>query len=203
MDNLIKQVYVNDLNLQDVKLLTREKVPVILYDNLTINDDILNLLSKDGRALLLFPTGLGADGHWISILFNSNTRVLEHWDSYALTVIQEITYSRNPKVEQNILGKLYQKAQQQHGITIVYNTYRMQKMANNVNTCGRHSCVRLRFHYLNMHQYAKLMLGQTMSPDWIVSAITFLKLFQDGNDEQTTVFKYLGIKQGHAPARRI
>ena len=194
MDNLIKQVYVNDLNLQDVKLLTREKVPVILYDNLTINDDILNLLSKDGRALLLFPTGLGADGHWISILFNSNTRVLEHWDSYALTVIQEITYSRNPKVEQNILGKLYQKAQQQHGITIVYNTYRMQKMANNVNTCGRHSCVRLRFHYLNMHQYAKLMLGQTMSPDWIVSAITFLKLFQDGNDEQTTVFKYLGIK---------
>ena len=195
MDNLIKQVYVNDLNLQDVKLLTREKVPVILYDNLTINDDILNLLSKDGRALLLFPTGLGADGHWISILFNSNTRVLEHWDSYALTVIQEITYSRNPKVEQNILGKLYQKAQQQHGITIVYNTYRMQKMANNVNTCGRHSCVRLRFHYLNMHQYAKLMLGQTMSPDWIVSAITFLKLFQDGEDEQTTVFKYLGIKK--------
>ena len=195
MDNLIKQVYVNDLNLQDVKLLTREKVPVILYDNLTINDDILNLLSKDGRALLLFPTGLGADGHWISILFNSNTRVLEHWDSYALTVIQEITYSRNPKVEQNILGKLYQKAQQQHGITIVYNTYRMQKMANNVNTCGRHSCVRLRFHYLNMHQYAKLMLGQTMSPDWIVSAITFLKLFHDGEDEQTTVFKYLGIKK--------
>ena len=195
MDNLIKQVYVNDLNLQDVKLLTREKVPVILYDNLTINDDILNLLSKDGRALLLFPTGLGADGHWISILFNSNTRVLEHWDSYALTVIQEITYSRNPKVEQNILGKLYQKAQQQPGITIVYNTYRMQKMANNVNTCGRHSCVRLRFHYLNMHQYAKLMLGQTMSPDWIVSAITFLKLFHDGEDEQTTVFKYLGIKK--------
>ena len=105
-----------------------------------------------------------------------------------------MTYSRNPNVEQNILGKLYQKAQQQHGITIVYNTYRMQKMANNVNTCGRHACVRLRFHYLNLHQYAKLMLGQTMSPDWIVSAITFLKLFHDGEDEQTTVFKYLGIK---------
>ena len=194
MDSLINQIYINDLDLLDVKSLTRQKVQVILYDNLTINDDILNLLSKDGRALLLFPTGAGADGHWIAILFNSNTRVLEHWDSYALTVTQEMTYSRNPNVEQNILGKLYQKAQQQHGITIVYNTYRMQKMAKNYNQCGRHSCLRLRFHYLNLHQYAKLMLGQTMSPDWIVSAITFLKLFQDGEDEQTTVFKYLGIK---------
>ena len=195
MDNLIKSIYINDLDLNDVKALTRDKVPVILYDDLSINDDILNLLSKDGRALLLFPTGLGADGHWLSILFNSNTRVLEHWDSYALTVTQEMTYSRNPNVERNVLGKLYEKAQQQHGITIVYNTYRMQKMAKNYNQCGRHSCLRLRFHYLNMHQYAKLMLGQTMSPDWIVSAITFLKLFQDGEDEQTTVFKYLGIKK--------
>ena len=104
------------MDLLDVKSLTRQKVQVILYDNLTINDDILNLLSKDGRALLLFPTGAGADGHWIAILFNSNTRVLEHWDSYALTVTQEMTYSRNPNVEQNILGKLYQKTQQQHGI---------------------------------------------------------------------------------------
>ena len=107
MDNLIKQVYVNDLNLQDVKLLTRDKAPVILYDDLTTESDIISLLGPNKRAFLLFPTGSGPSGHFIALLYNSNTRVFEHMDPYGLDINQERTYSTNAKVQQNVLGYIY------------------------------------------------------------------------------------------------
>ena len=176
MDNLIKQVYVNDLNLQDVKLLTRDKAPVILYDDLTTESDIISLLGPNKRAFLLFPTGADPSGHFIALLYNSNTRVFEHMDPYGLDINQELKYSTNAKVQQNILQFIYNKLQQQ-GIKILYNPYKFQQLTSGINTCGKHCAVRLRFHFLDIHHYAKLMLNQKMSADWLVSIISFLCLF--------------------------
>ncbi len=194
MDNLIKQVYVNDLNLQDVQGLTRNKVPVILYDDLTTESDIISLLGPNKRAFLLFPTGVDPSGHFIALLYNSNTRVFEHMDPYGLDINQELKYSTNAKVQQNILQFIYNKLQQQ-GIKILYNPYKFQQLTNGINTCGKHCAVRLRFHFLDIHHYAKLMLGQKMSADWLVSIISFLCLFKTGSEEKETVLSYLGIKQ--------
>ena len=195
MDNLIKQVYVNDLNLQDVKLLTRDKAPVILYDDLTTDSDIISLLGPNKRAFLLFPTSNnGPSGHFIALLYDSNTRVFEHMDPYGLDINQELKYSTNAKVQQNILGYIYNKLQQQD-IKILYNPYKFQQLTNGINTCGKHCAVRLRFHFLDIHQYAKLMLGQKMSADWLVSILSFLCLFKTGSEEKETVLKFLGIKK--------
>jgi hypothetical protein len=64
-------------------------------------------------------------------------------------------------------------------------------MINGVNTCGRHVAVRLRFHYLNNNEYAKLMLNQSNSPDYLVSIITLLKLDKDNSSEEQIIKSYL------------
>lgn len=194
MDNLIKSIYVDDLDLVDVKTLTNNKCPIVLYDNLDINDDILEVIGKNNRCFLLFPTVHGSNsGHWLSILYNDKTNTLEHFDPYGLDVNQEMQYSSSRHVQANILGKLYAKAQQK-GIKIIFNTVRYQKLTNGVNTCGRHCAIRLRFHYLTPTQYENLMMKQTMSPDWLVSILTFLELFSNNNQEEITVKSYLGVR---------
>ena len=40
MDELIKQIYKVDLTLNDVQALTRQKANIIMYDDLTIDDNI-------------------------------------------------------------------------------------------------------------------------------------------------------------------
>lgn len=194
MDNLIKSIYVDDLDLVDVKTLTNNKCPIVLYDNLDINDDILEVIGKTNRCFLLFPTVHGSnDGHWLALIYNDKTNVLEHYDPYGLDVNQEMTYSTSRHVQANILGKLYAKAQQK-GIKIIFNTVKYQKLTNGVNTCGRHCAIRLRFHYLTPTQYENLMMKQTMSPDWLVSILTFLELFSNNNQEEITVKSYLGVR---------
>ena len=194
MDNLIKSIYVDDLDLVDVKTLTNNKCPIVLYDNLDINDDILEVIGKNNRCFLLFPTVHGSNsGHWLSILYNDKTNTLEHFDPYGLDVNQEMTYSSSRHVQANILGKLYAKAQQK-GIKIIFNNVRYQKLTNGINTCGRHCAIRLRFHYLTPTQYENLMMKQTMSPDWLVSILTFLELFSNNNQEEITVKSYLGVR---------
>jgi len=194
MDNLIKSIYVDDLDLVDVKTLTNNKCPIVLYDNLDINDDILEVIGKNNRCFLLFPTVHGSNsGHWLSILYNDKTNTLEHFDPYGLDVNQEMQYSSSRHVQANILGKLYAKAQQK-GIKIIFNTVRYQKLTNGVNTCGRHCAIRLRFHYLTPTQYENLMMKQTMSADWLVSILTFLELFSNNNQEEITVKSYLGVR---------
>lgn len=194
MDNLIKSIYVDDLDLVDVKTLTNNKCPIVLYDNLDINDDILEVIGKTNRCFLLFPTVHGSnDGHWLALIYNDKTNVLEHYDPYGLDVNQEMTYSTSRHVQANILGKLYAKAQQK-GIKIIFNTVKYQKLTNGVNTCGRHCAIRLRFHYLTPTQYENLMMQQSTSPDWLVSILTFLELFSNNNQEEITVKSYLGIR---------
>ena len=46
MDNLIKQIYRVDLNLQEMQQLTRNNASIVLYDNLTINDNILDVINE-------------------------------------------------------------------------------------------------------------------------------------------------------------
>ncbi len=67
-------------------------------------------------------------------------------------------------------------------------------MQNGMNTCGRHISVRLRFYYLNNNEYAKLLLNQSNSPDYIVTIITLLKLDKDNSNEQQLIKSYLNVK---------
>ena len=96
-------------------------------------------------------------------------------------------------MQSNTLGYLYNKLRG-YGYKVIFNTYKYQQMINGMNTCCRHVACRLRFHYLNEIQYAKLMLNQSNSPDYIVTIITLLKLDKDNSNEEQIIKQYLNIK---------
>ena len=78
-----------------------------------------------------------------------------------------------------------QKAQQQ-GIKTIWNKYRFQQLKDGINTCGKHSSIRVRFSYLKIDEYAKLMLHQNETPDYLVSILTFITL-RDNRKEEDVV----------------
>ncbi len=193
MDELIKQLYKVDLTLDDVQALTRDKANIIMYDDLTIDDNILKVIGPTNRAILLFPTESGSvNGHYLCLIYYKDIKTLLHFDSYGLDVQAELKYSSSRHVKRNALGYLYNKLRA-YGIKVIFNTYKYQQMVNGINTCGRHISLRLRFHYLNNNEYAKLMLNQSNSPDYIVTIITLLKLDKDNSNEEQIIKSYLHV----------
>ena len=194
MDELIKQLYKVDLTLNDVQALTRGKAKIILYDDLTTDDNILNVIGPTNRAILLFPTEAGSvNGHYLCLIYYKDIQTLLHFDSYGLDVQEELRYSTSRHVKYNTLGQLYNKLRAS-GVKVIYNTHRFQQMINGMNTCGRHVATRLRFFYLNNNEYARLMLHQSNTPDYIVTIITLLKLDKDNSSEEQIIKQYLNIK---------
>ena len=187
MDNLIKSVYKYDLSGNDVEYLTRGKSKVILYDNIKPSDNIIDLIGPTNQVLLLFPTQQNSpNGHWLSITYNELTKTIRHFDSYALSPSAEIQYSNNKLVKQNLLGRLYAKAQLQ-GYKFEYNTHKLQIMSPGNNQCGRWSSLRNRFAYLSTDQFAKLFLNQKETPDYLCTILTFLSLNGDSRVEQEII----------------
>ncbi len=193
MDELIKQLYKVDLTLNDVQALTRGKANIIMYDDLTIDDNILKVIGPTNRAILLFPTEAGSvNGHYLCLIYYKDIKTLLHFDSYGLDVTEELRYSSSRHVKRNALGYLYNKLRA-YGIKVIFNTYKYQQMVNGINTCGRHVATRLRFHYLNNNKYAKLMLHQSNSPDYLVTIITLLKLDKNDSSEEQIIKSYLHV----------
>ena len=190
MDNVIRGIYVNDLSGGDVQLLTRGKAVVRLYEDLLKFNNIIDALGPNGQMVLLFPVLSNSSGHWIGTLYYPNTKTIEHFDPYGFTISQEAGYTDNTFVKRNLLGDLYDKAQAQ-GYKIFFNPYKFQVLAKGINTCGRHTSMRCRFHYLTCDEYAKLMLNQKMSADWLVTCLSFIALTDDVSDEEGIV-KELG-----------
>ena len=60
-------------------------------------------------------------------------------------------------------------------------------MKSGVNVCGRWASIRNRFWYLDVEQFKKLFIGQTNSPDYLITIMTFLSLREIGSDEQNIV----------------
>ena len=70
MDELVKSVYKVDLTLNDVQALTRNTSKIIMYDDLTIDDNILKVIGPTNRAILLFPTESGSvNGHYLCLIY--------------------------------------------------------------------------------------------------------------------------------------
>ena len=176
MDGIINTVIAQDLTGSQETSLLHGIATIKGYDDLTKVGDILSFLQPSNAVALLFPTGLNpGHGHWIGIWFDSGTRTVHHFDSYGFGPEGELKYSTNPLVKHQLLNQMYSKAQAQ-GIRVVWNTFPFQKMSDNINTCGRHVICRLRFKYLNEAQYIHLMARQKMTPDQIVTFLTFLAL---------------------------
>jgi hypothetical protein len=192
MDKLIKDITSQDLTGADLGYLTYKKSPVHLYKDLLGITDIKTVVGPNNACFLLFPIQDSLHGHWIGIILHDNN-VIEHFDPYGLSWTQEIPYSDDKIVNKNILGSLYQSAIDQ-GYKVIYNNIRFQVMKDGINTCGKHVACRIRFKYLDLNQYAKLMLNQKQTPDEIVTMLCLFSLDED-QDEKQAVMNVVNSKQ--------
>ena len=174
MEQVIHQIQALDLTGSQEQSLLRGQARVLTYNQLNSLETLLS-----GPIALLFPTSSEFNsGHWLAIWPDARTRTIHHFDSYGLPPSAELRYSSNADVKQEVLNTLYTQAQQQ-GWTLKVNTFRLQQMGGKINTCGRHVICRLRMRYLDEAQYGRLMMGQRLSPDDIVTYLTLLALDED------------------------
>ena len=119
----------------------------------------------------------------MAILYKKELNLLEHFDSYAWTWRQERGYSTNEYVKEHLLGNLLNKAMAV-GIKVECNTTRLQRMAGGISTCGRWCDSRVRFSYLSNTEFARMFIGQKMSPDEIITLMTLLSITDDVKYEE-------------------
>lgn len=199
MDKLITKIYQQDLTGQDVDYLTKNKAVLLLYKDLLNYNSIFDAFSEHNvnNIILLFPVQSDTEGHYICVQKNDKTKTVSHFDSYGISPDQELGYTNIQYVKKNILGMLYNKAQQQ-GWKFTYNKYQLQSwgkgVGESINTCGRWSCMKARMDYLNNDEFASLFLKQRFPPDWYVTILTFVALSEDEQDEET-IIRSLGLKK--------
>ena len=195
MDRLITKIYQQDLTGQDVDYLTKNKAVLLLYKDLLNYNSIFDAFSEHNvnNIILLFPVQSDTEGHYICVQKNDKTKTVSHFDSYGISPDQELGYTTNQYVKRNLLGILYNKAQQQ-GWTFTYNKYQLQSWDTGINTCGRFCVLRVRMDYLNNDEFASLFLKQRFPPDWYITCLTFVALSEDEQDEET-IIRSLGLKK--------
>jgi len=194
MDNLVKNIYKEDLTGVDVDFLSKNKAKLLLYKDLLNYNTIFDAFGKFNNIILLFPVQSDTRGHWVCIRLNTKHHSIRHWDSYGISYVQEMGYTDNEYVKQRLLNNLYDKAMYD-GWTVQNNTYRYQEMRDGINTCGRWACIRARFDYLNNDEFAKLFLKQHFSADFYVTLLTFTALSQDEEaDNEEMIIRELGLR---------
>jgi len=177
MDRVVSTFVAQDLTGVEETDLLKGKATMKLYSQLVGVRDIVSFLQPLNKVALFFPVGNNAStpGHWLAVWYDPQSRTIHHFDSYGFGPEAELRYSHNTDVQEQLLNKLYQQAQQQ-GYNLVWNKTAFQQMGDNVNTCGRHVVVRLLFSYLSEDQYTQLLTGQKMSPDDLVTLMTLISL---------------------------
>ncbi len=188
MDKLIENIYSKDLNGIDVQYLTNGKSKVLLYDDITVNDNILDLIGPTNQVLLLFPTKMGVKniGHWISITYQPQINTIFYFDSYGLSVNAELKYSTSRHVQRNALGTIIGNAVRS-GVNFTWNPVRLQVMENGINVCGRYAAMRNRFAYLTNDEFVSLFINQRETPDYLLSIMTFLSVSTEDKDEKKLI----------------
>ena len=149
---------------------------VITYNKVKNFKTIDQMLGKDGCCVLLYLSKEGY-GHYVSV-FKRGKSIIEVFDSYKdMKPDQELKYvskEENEKFHQDnpyLTALLYTSGKQIH-----YNNYAMQKMDNNISTCGRWAIVRILHRDKSIDAFNKWIKSECakwkMTPDELVTSMT-------------------------------
>lgn len=153
------------LTAEDLQTMSNVPITFTTYDELP-NTTLANLLQTGAAIILMNIHGDGAIapvGHWIALLMTPDG--LEHFDSYGLTLDQELSVTHEEKFLSQMLAD----------VSIVQSTFRYQEFRHEVNTCGRHCVVRCMLRDKTNNAYKKMMLSMPAKPDPVVTLMTFFR----------------------------
>lgn len=161
----------------DIRKFFKNKINIMRYSELQNYDNILDVLGKYERVIILFEAE--KMNHWVLLMIirkpNKKPFILFH-DSYGCI----------PNNEFNYIPKSFQKMSNQDRNVLLhllidcplqthYNQYRLQKISSEISTCGKHACVRALYPEIDENQFNKLIRDECklnkLSSDEIINAL--------------------------------
>lgn len=154
----------------DIRQALNNDVNIVKYSELKNMKNIDELLRND-RAVILFELKKN-DGHWCSVVRNKERIIFT--DSYGMFPENEIDYipvsfKYVSKQDRGYLLKLLYN----QNLPVHFSQYRLQKLENGINTCGRYCVIRCIMKELNEDEFAKMLKSSEYSPDELVSILTY------------------------------
>ena len=143
------------LSNQDIENFLGHSPNIIRYKDLKKFNSIDQAL-KNGYVIILYETKQNF-GHWV-LVFKRNKNTIEHFDSYGIKPDDELDFIKpifkiingtvKPYLTYLLLKSKYK---------VEYNEFKLQKMAPNINTCGRWILLRLLLKDYDIYDFKKIL----------------------------------------------
>ncbi len=140
-------------NVEIINMLNDKTVKVVDYDEFNLVYDLDDFFDNCDACIFLLQRKQINVGHWVCLLYNKEKMKIEYFSSYGKSLLEELKYATDDsKVLYNLLNKKIAVGWQYDE-----NNSVLQKISNNVATCGLHCCLRVIFRHLTNDEYAKMI----------------------------------------------
>lgn len=159
----------------DIRSLLGGNIEITPYPKIKDAQNIGELFDSRGRAIIFYPQQSENVGHWTAMIRDG--RHIEFFDPYGEPPdAQKDGLSKNQlermRMEHPDLTRLLEDS----GCRVIFNKVQLQKLANDVQTCGRHCVCRLLYYRLPIGKYRQMIQKTGMTPDEFVVAKTYNSL---------------------------
>jgi hypothetical protein len=173
MDKYLQSAEKIDLTGQDIVNITGGNVSIIIYSDLQDIDNIDNLFEKSDCVAVLYETRKDF-GHWTALI-KHNTNTIEFFDPYGLQPDEELKYASYNvrKTPDGMLEPHLSFLIKSSNYNFIYNKIKLQRWLPEVNTCGRHIALRIKFKNMSLQEYTRLLThNRCYDADLWVTALT-------------------------------
>jgi hypothetical protein len=170
-----KQAEAYSLSDDDIRGLLGGNIEITPYPKIKDVQNINELFDSRGRAIIFYPQQSESVGHWTCMI--KDGRQIEFFDPYG-----EPPDAQKDGLSQNQLEKMRMnhpdltRLLEDSGCRVIFNKVQLQKLANDVQTCGRHCVCRLLYYRIPIGKYRQMIHKSGMTPDEFVVAKTYNNL---------------------------
>lgn len=176
IDRIILDAEKISLSGTDLNRITENKARILIYSELENFQNIEEAFDGQDSLIILYQH-FERVGHWCGLIRNTSwlkSNQLYFFDPYGLRIDSEIQFSefqirRHQGQKVPHLSHLIR----QSGYSVISNDYKYQSNKHDINTCGRHTGLRIRHKDFSPEEY-KVWLARNRyyNPDFWVSALT-------------------------------
>ena len=164
---ILKKLIAMPLSNEDIIHAVNGECNFVLYSDIPNYKNVEELLGPYKACVILYNDMLDC-GHFVTLLQHPNKpKELEFHDPIGVAIDQELKWIKKVK-QYPALTKLAYDG----GYSIKYNDQKLQKVSEQIASCGRHSIVRLWLRDYDIDEYCKLIRSSKLSPDELVALVT-------------------------------
>ena len=164
---LIDESKNKELTINDIMSMSMGKFLVKADRDLNVNDVFQTI--KDKAIIVLLLRGKSMNGHYVAITINDNNQAISMYDPYGfhLDALSDVA-------GQEIANFLFELQTALPRYKLEMNMTRIQKLNDNISTCGRYALMRCFCKKLSNAQFNELIEGPLIlkNSDDIITAMT-------------------------------